>query len=152
MPNANNLRAGVQSEQPETPAYALVKFFSYPAEFDAIVFGTGGLLVNVAINSQADFLIQQLTLSVIDTVTFALVPVPASVLQLSDTSSSAAFMSGPTHPSNLFGTAAQPFILPRPYLIAGGGVLQVSLADKRGAGNPLTWYFNFIGKNYFKTT
>jgi len=152
MPNPNNLRAGVQSQTPETPAYALVKFFSYQAEFDAIAFGSAGLLVNVAINSQADFLIQQLTLTVIDTVTFLPVAAPAAVIQLSDTASSAAFMSGPTHPGNLFGTAAQPFILPRPYLLSGGGVLQVSLADKRGAGNPLTWYFSFIGKNYFKTS
>ncbi len=149
MPNPNNLRAGVQSQQPD---YALVKFFSYPAEFDAVAFGTAGLLFNIAINSQADFLIQQLTLSVIDTTTYALVPVPWSLVQLSDSGSSAAFMAGPTHPSNLFGTAQQPFILPRPYLIKGGGLLQVALTDKRGAGNPLTWYMSFIGKNYFKSS
>ena len=99
MPNPNNLRAGIESQKPDL---SLVSFDVYQAEFDAVVFGTNGALTNVNIDTKADFLIQQMTLSVIDTVTGLMIAVPWSLVQLVDTSSQGSLFRSPTHPLNLF--------------------------------------------------
>lgn len=131
-------------------------FFTYstPNPFSNIAVG-GNATQQIQIQADSDFLIQKLcyytnTANVAQTANS--IPIPNLSCIITDTGSGRQLMNTAIPVANIFGTGQNPFILPKPKLIAASSNLQIQVFNFDAAVATQQLYLAFIGvKIYYKS-
>lgn len=106
---------------------SLYKMFSiYTVDVAAISTGASGS-GSFTVQTDSDFVIQQITGRAWVTTTEATVTDPIATVQITDTGSQFNLFSAPTYWSMVFGTAQLPFILPVPRLVKANAKVNVTI-------------------------
>lgn len=100
----------------------------------------------ISIQSDADFVLQQMTMTAFDVTTF--VANPNATVLLSDPSNSSPISDGYVALTTVFGTASLPFILPVPRMIRRNGSLTIAINSNNSTGT-VTYYLSFIGHKLY---
>jgi hypothetical protein len=135
----------------QRPKLALA-FFTYSVNFSAIAGGANGT-ETFDIEADSDFRLQMLTQFTSIAVaiqTDATRVIPISTVLITDTGSGRNFMDAAQPVNNLFGTAKDPFVLPRAKIFPARSTVRIEMSNLTGA----TTYnitLSFIGVKMYKT-
>lgn len=128
--------------------YLIQSFFDYTLYFPSVAsLATSTAQMNV--QADADFLIQSISFTAIDDVTFAQVSAPVCTVQLTDSGSGANLFDRAIPLLNFAGTAQLPFILPVPRLLSKNSTLTGTLTNNT-VTNAITYYITFHGQKLYR--
>lgn len=107
----------------------LLQYFTYSTQFPAATFLAGATITNnVSIQNDSDFL-WRYTMLTSYSAAGVFVPAPDMLISFSDTGSGRNLQDIPNHVGNVTGTAQLPYVLPEPFLITAGSILNVTLTN-----------------------
>lgn len=128
VPQQRQLLGAIDQFVPEDMRRRQKQWYSYQAVFNTLTAG-GNLNQPVAIDNDADFLILNLNAITTDTTQLIRQNFSPFTLQLQYTGGGSSFFAQADHIENVVGDAGLPGLFGFPYLIPGGGTLQVNLVN-----------------------
>jgi hypothetical protein len=140
-----------QNASPRHEPKVALSFFSYSITFAALA-GGGTDSQSFNVEADADFRLQMLTqFSTIAAglQTDATRVLPIMTILITDTGSGRNFMDFAQPVNNLFGTAEDPFVLPRPKIFPARSTVLVEATNLTGA-TTYTTVLTFIGSKIYK--
>lgn len=152
MTNRTVQRAAFNAMQNNPPARNVL--YKYSFVYGGIILGlsegsTGS--VNIPIQADSDFMMQQLNLAVYDTTSGG--PVTESTFfatfNITDTGSGATLFSTPLPTSSLTGNGNEPFIFPVSRLWAKNSNLTVTVNNIKSGTHACDYFFSLIGHKLF---